>query len=339
MRFIRQAGQFVGRHMPIAVPICVVLGVLFPQIFGPLKAFVPYLCAIVSFQGSLNTSVHQVVDTFRRPRTLLVILLATIVVMPVSACIIGGLVFSDQEIVTGIVIEYSIPVAVVSFMWIDMYRGNASLGLAAILVSTVIAPLTLPLTLQLLMGETVQVDVVSMVSDPTFMVAIPAFAGVLLNELTRGWGHEVLSPNLSSICRLLLMVIITSNSTGMSSYVLSFDPLVLQVALFILVFAVAGFALGLVLARLLGLSVPDMVSACYCVGLRNISSGAVIATQFFPDSSVIIPVMMGALFQQVLLALFGWVVQRLTGEERERSHRRVLDARLRQRGERRKDEQ
>lgn len=333
MDLIRRAGTFVGSHMPIVVPCCVVLGVLFPQVFSVLKPAVTLLFAIITFQGSLNTSLRQIVRTFRHPSELLAILAVSIVVMPVLARLAGGLFFSDFEIVAGIVIEYSIPVAVVSFMWIDMYHGNASLGLAAILVSTVLAPVTLPITIQLLMGTAVQVDVLSMVKDLALMVAVPAVAGVAVNEFTGGWGHETLSPRIAPLCRLLAVFVITCNSTGMSAYVLSFDPMVLQAALFILVFACFGFALGLVVACLMRVPPADLYSMVFAVGLRNISSGAVIAAEFFPGAAII-PVMMGTLFQQVLAAVVSAVLHHLMAEERERGRKRVLMARFLQRRER-----
>ena len=153
-----------------------------------------------------------------------------------------------------------------------------------------------------------------------------------MNELSKGWGHETLAPNLGAFTRLFSVFVIACNSTGLAPYVRSFDPLVLEVAAFICVFATLGFVLGLGMARLLGLSVQDMLSMVFCVGLRNISSGSVIVTQFFPGSAII-PVMAGTLFQQILAAVFGSLVQHLTGEERERQHKRVRLARLRERGE------
>ena len=151
--------------------------------------------------------------------------------------------------------------------------------------------------------------------------------------MSKGWGHETLAPNLGAFTRLFSVFVIACNSTGLAPYVRSFDPLVLEVAVFICVFATLGFVLGLGMARLLGLSVQDMLSMVFCVGLRNISSGSVIVTQFFPGPAII-PVMAGTLFQQILAAVFGSLVQRLTGEERERQHKRVRLARLRERGKR-----
>ncbi len=327
MGAVRRLGNFVGGHMPYIVPVCVAAGVAFPDVFGRVSWTVPYLFALITFQGSLSATLSQVARVFRHPRELVALLALTMVAMPVAARVAGGIAFSDPEIVTGIVIEYSIPVAVVSFMWIDIFHGNASLGLAAVLVSTVAAPVTLPLTLQLLMGESVHMDALSMFRDLALMVALPAVAGVAVNELGRGWGGERLSPAISPYCRLLLLLVIACNATGMSDYVLSLDAVVLESAAFILVFAILGFVAGAALARALDVPIADLYSITFCAGLRNISSGTVVATEFFPGAAII-PVMLGTLFQQVLAAIAGNVLSAHVGAEHERQRSRAAAARL-----------
>ena len=65
----------------------------------------------------------------------------------------------------------------------------------------------------------------------------------------------------------------------------------------------------------------------FTCGMRNISSGAVIATQYFPGE-VVFPVMCGTLFQQVLASLIGHAFEQLTGEERKRQRALVDAARI-----------
>ena len=60
-------GKFLAGHMQVIVPICVTLGVLFPQQIGVLKPIVPVLFAFMTFQGALSNTFHQVAEVFRRP--------------------------------------------------------------------------------------------------------------------------------------------------------------------------------------------------------------------------------------------------------------------------------
>ena len=155
-----------------------------------------------------------------------------------------------------------------------------------------------------------------------FMIAIPAVLGIVINELTHGWGHEKLSPALSPACKFMMMGVIASNSTAMSEYVLHMNAVRLEVALFILAFAISGFVVGILVARALHLPYSETTTMCFTCGMRNISSGAVIATQYFPGE-VVFPVMCGTLFQQVLASLIGHLFERLTGEERAAQRKRV----------------
>lgn len=193
-------GKFLAGHMQIIVPICVALGVLFPQQIGVLKPIVPALFAFMTFQGALSNTFHQVAEVFRRPLHLILALLVSAVLIPIAAYAMGSLFFgSNPNLVCGIVLEYSVPVAVTAFMWISMFGGNGPLALTIILTSSVISPVTIPLTLKLLLGATVSIDVPSMMQDMAFMIAIPAVLGIVINELTRGWGHEKLSRALDRL--------------------------------------------------------------------------------------------------------------------------------------------
>lgn len=319
MGWYRKVGAFIGSHMAWIAPVCVAVGVAVPELFAPVRAWVPLLFAFITFQGALNNRFSQIAAVFRRPVFLLLLLTISTVVMPVLAYLFAMLCFAgDTNIVTGIVLEYSVPVAVVAYLWIGMYGGNRPLGLSAILVSTVLAPFTIPLTLQVLLGTVVHLDVGAMMWQMAYMIAIPAVVGMAVNDLSQrwhgrwgaGWGEKRLAPALGPASKMLLVLIITTNSTQMADYLRHPTWETLAVALFILVFAASGFVWGFLLARRSHRPVVDVVTATYVTGLRNISAGAVIAAQFFPGATVF-PVMMGTMFQQVLAGLMSKHLVRL----------------------------
>ena len=162
------------------------------------------------------------------------------------------------------------------------------------------------------MGASIDVDAPAMMFDMTLMIAAPALVGMIVNDLTRGWGRDVLSPAAAPLSKIFLVLIITSNSTAMSEYVLHMTWTRLGVALFILLFALSGFAWGALVARVLRVNAPTAVTMSFDCGLRNISSGAVIATRYFPGE-VVFPVMCGTLFQQLLASLVGRAMTRAVG--------------------------
>ena len=301
----KRLGRSIGSHMPVIVVLCVAAGVLFPRALAPLGPAVPALFAFMTFQGSLDNTFHQVVGVLRDPLPLIAILSVTLVAMPALAFLLANALFGgNADLVAGILLAYCVPIGIVSFMWVGMFSGNTALGLTAILASTVVSPFSIPLTLKLLMGTTIHIDAGGMMLDMLLMIALPALAGMLANDLTRGWAREVLSPAAAPLSKIFLIIIIASNSTSMSEYVLHMNWTRLGVALFVLLFTASGFAWGLLAARLLRTDEATAITLSFDCGLRNISSGAVIATQYFPGEAVF-PVMCGTLFQQLLASLAG----------------------------------
>ena len=58
---------------------------------------------------------------------------------------------------------------------------------------------------------------------------------------------------------------------------------------------------------------------CFDCWLRNISSGAVIASQYFPGE-VVFPVMCGTMFQQILASLFGKAMKHFFSDDAKGAH-------------------
>lgn len=305
----KRLGGFIGSHMAFISPSCVVLGVLFPQI-GVLRPLVTPLFAFMTFQSALSNTFGNLARTVRHPAPMLVSLILATVLMPSVACVLATALFgSDPNLVCGVVLEYSVPVAVVAAMWTNMLGGDPALSLATILVSTVAAPFSIPLTLHLLLGQTIEVDAARMMGEMVVSIALPALAGTLANDVSRGRAARELSPVIAPAAKIALVLVILTNSTGVAPYVRSLTPQLVGVALFICAFAASGYALGLLAARAMRLPREQTVSVTYLVGMRNISAGAVIAGEYFPGE-VMFPVVIGTLFQQVLAAAFGSVLRR-----------------------------
>ncbi len=89
-------GKFLAGHMQVIVPICVTLGVLFPQQIGVLKPIVPALFAFMTFQGALSNTFHQVAEVFRRPLHLILALFVSAVLIPIAAYAMGSLFFGSN---------------------------------------------------------------------------------------------------------------------------------------------------------------------------------------------------------------------------------------------------
>ncbi len=310
----KRLGDTIAHNMVFLVPLCLALGVCTPNVFIPLKPLITPMFAFVTFQGSLGNNFHNLARTFRRPAPMLAAIAISQVLMPLMGRVLGGLLFSDPSIVAGIVLEYSVPIAVTSTMWIGIYAGDMPLALGTLLISTLISPVTIPATLGLLVGATVQVDAAGMFIDMLVMIAVPALAATALNQVTDGRTETRLSPALAPLARIFVILVITTNSTSLHDFMFSLTPELAGVMVFIALMASSGYLWGFAAARLMGLGRERSVTLTFCSALRNISAGAVIAQTYFPAATMF-PVMTGTLFNQFLAAVFGRMFSRTFSSE------------------------
>lgn len=301
---------FIEKWMFLVTPCCLAFGVLLPSVAELGLPYVSLVFAFMTFIGGLKSSFRDVAAVFRHPLPLLASMAVLHVVLPAAAWGLGHLLFPDNvNYVTGMVLEFAVPTAVVSMMWVSIYRGSSPLSLSLVVVDTLLAPFLIPLTVRLLVGSRVQVDTLEMMRELVFMIALPALLAMLLNQISRGRVRETWPSRLAPFSKMCLIFVVTANSSKVADYVRHMNAERFLVSGCILLLAFSGYVLGWLLARLFRQNREITVSMIYGSGMRNISAGAVIAVAYFPPE-VVFPVMIGTLFQQVLAALFGVLITR-----------------------------
>lgn len=296
--------------MALVTPTCLVLGVCFPDIAKHGVPFVPMVFAFMTFASALKSTFKDVAGVFKNPAPLFVILVMLHVGIPLMACGVGHLFFADNaKLITGMILEFSVPTAVAGLMWVTIYNGNSPLSLSVVVVDTVAAPFLIPLTLRILVGQKVHMDTVQMMRELVFMVAVPAILAMCLNLISKNKVKETWPKALAPYSKLALMFVVTSNSSKVAPYIRHMNLQRVAVAAMILVLAASGYAIGWLIAKLWKKDRETTVSMIYGTGMRNISAGAVIAAAYFPGE-VMFPVMIGTLFQQVLAAFYGKAIEK-----------------------------
>lgn len=302
--------QFIEKWIFLVTPVCVVLGVIFSDITIHGNPYVPVVFAVMTFIGALKSSFKDIVGVFRHPLALIISMVCIHVVMPLIAFGIGSILFADNaDLVTGMVLEFAVPSAVVALMWVSIYNGSSPLSLSLVMTDTILAPFLIPLTLRVLVGSEVSINTFGMIEELIFMIALPAVAAMVINEISAGKTKTSLPPKLAPLSKICLMYVQICNSAKVAPYIRHMDLQLLMVVIIIFILAAFGYFLGWCAALLFRQGKERLVSMVFGVGMRNISAGAVIASTYFPAETVF-PVIIATLFQQVLAALYGTMIKR-----------------------------
>ncbi|SOC41796.1 bile acid:sodium symporter family protein [Ureibacillus acetophenoni] len=314
---LKSLNSWLQRYMPILTPLSLIVGVFIADIGNQLLFLVPWIFAIMTFLSSLSLNFKGLTSFTKYPWVILFTIAFLHIIMPFWAYFVSTLVFHDHLLTIGFVLSVAIPTGVTSFIWVSFCKGHLALGLSIILIDTLIAPFVVPTLLHFVVGEAVSINTTSIMIDLLWMIVLPSIAGVVLNELTKGKVVDKIGKPLAPFQKICLFLIIMINSSAIAPYFEHMSWEILWIIVVVFVLAVSGYALCLLIGHFLWKDISIITTFIFTGGMRNIAVGVVIATTYFP-SKVVMPVVFGMLFQQVLAAQFSKILEKYKEKYKEK---------------------
>jgi bile acid:Na+ symporter, BASS family len=307
---LQKLNKQLEKIMPLITPTGVVTGVIFSAHLKDLSYLIPWIFAFMTFAGSLGSNFRSLKNVLIHPFPIFVAMMVLHVLMPVWAWSVGHIAFSgDVYTITGLILGMVIPTGVTSFIWVSIYRGNIPLVLSLILIDTLLSPIIVPFSLSLFMGQSVEMDFVSIMKGLFGMVVIPSLIGMFLNQVTKGKIKDQLGVHLAPFSKISIGFVVMLNGAIVAPYLRNVDLKLVSITVIVFFIALTGYLFSFLLGRLLKRDRDTVVTLTFTGGMRNISAGAVIAVSFFP-AAVAVPVVVGMLFQQVLASTNGFFLER-----------------------------
>lgn len=307
---LQKLNQQMGKMMPFMTPTGVVIGVLLSAYLKDYTYLIPWIFALMTFVGSLDNNFKTFKEAISHPVPILVALVILHIAMPLWALAVGHLTFQgDRYTITGMVLAMVIPTGITSFIWASIYKGNTVLTLSIILIDTLLSPFIVPLSLSLILGQTINMDVWGVMKGLLGMIVVPSLLGMILNQVTKGKVKDVLGTPLAPFSKMAVGVTVMLNAAVVAPHL---KPVTLKlVAITVVVFflALSGYWISFFIGKLMKKDQSTVIALMFTGGMRNISAGAVIAVTFFP-AAVAVPVVVGMLFQQVLASTNGAILER-----------------------------
>ena len=307
---MKRVNEFLTRFFPLLITGGLVGGIFLGDLIIPLQVIVPFVFASVTFISSLTMNFNSFKETLMTPKPMIAVMLVLRLIMPLWAMLVGNIVFQgDIYTTTGIILFALLPTGINSAIWVMMYKGNVPLTLSIIFLDTFLSPFLLPLSLALLTGTTVEMEVGSLMISLIQMVVLPSFLGMVINQLTKGEVNKTWSPRLAPFAKIGLIVVVIINGAMSAPHFESFDFNILIIMITVFFLSFSGYVISWMIGNLFKFDQEEIVSLVYSGGMRNVSVGIVIAVSYFP-SEVSIPVIIAILFQQTINGLVGFFLSR-----------------------------
>jgi len=266
----RNTAKFKGFSFTTMIFAAVSLAMYYPQYFVQVgdfklaKLIIPLLQVIMFGMGS-ELSLKELAAVLKTPKTIAVGVICHYTIMPLIGFTIATVFNFPKEIAAGIILVGCCPSGLASNVMSYLARANLALSIAVTTVSTLLAPLFVPLLMRLLADRFVAVHFWDMAWDTTKVVLIPIFAGLLFHILVRGkvkWLDKIM-PLISMLGIGLIIVVITA--AGRDS-LLKVGPLLV---LAVLIHNILGYTMGYWSSRLLRFKEKDCRTISLEVGMQN----------------------------------------------------------------------
>ena len=297
------------KWMAVLTPLSLCIGVIFDQIGQTLISWIPFVFAIMTFISGLNIRMRDAKVFVQHPKTILFCIAFLHMLMPVWAYFLAETFFDNHLLTIGFVLAVAVPTGVTSMIWISVSKGNMPLGLAIVVIDTMLAPFVMPAIVQLVVGNELDIATKSIVIDMIWMIVLPSILGIAVNEISKGEFPKKYGQGLALTSKLCLFFIVMVNSSVVAPYLKNLNGDIVKIIFVVLCVSISGYLFAAILAKLFWQDRTIGTTFIFTAGMRNIAAGVVVATTYFP-AKVVLPVVLGMLFQQVLASFASQAVKK-----------------------------
>lgn len=286
----------------------VTFSLYYPQYFTGIgnfsfKNLIVPLLQLIMFGVGTTMGYKDFGGIIRQPKAVIIGIICQFTIMPFVGFTIANTFDFPPEIAAGVILIGCVPSGLASNVMSYIANANVPLSITVTATATLLAPLMTPLLMELLAGQFVSVDFLTMMWDIIKMVILPICAGLLYNYFLGGkfvWLDKAM-PVVSMVSIALIITIITA--AGRDSLTAVGGLLVLAV----LIHNLCGFGLGYTVSRLFRLDERSCRTIALEVGLQNGGLASGLALQMGKVATVgLAPAIFGPLMNITGSSLATW---------------------------------
>lgn len=277
--------------------------------------FLPLALCIIMLGMGLGLTLQDFQRIWLEPKAVILGLVAQLIMLPVVGFLLASIFPLSPEIAVGVMILAACPGGPTSNMVTYLVRGNVALSITLTAISSLITIVTIPLVVNLAMGQfmgeavTLQLSFLTTVVRIAVITLIPVTLGMVLHHYAPTFTARV-EHWVKWLSLFLLALIIVGLLAKERANVASFF---VQVGWVTLTLNVLTMALGFAIATLTKLDRPSAKSITVEVGIQNGTLAIAIASApaFLNNPTMAIPAAIYALIMYPTSAAFAWIIRNL----------------------------
>jgi bile acid:Na+ symporter, BASS family len=237
--------QFIEKYFWIFLIAGLVLGLLFPFYNNLLMRLLKPLLMIMLFLVFLKTDLIHILKEIKDYRLMAFLVFMFMLVIPVIFFL--GINLFDRELAIGILLLTAMPAGVSSPTLTDIVNGNTALALSITIVTSMVAPFTVPLLFRFINIDTLSIDIFQIFKDLSILVFVP----LILSQIFKKYFPERINKGkhiFTSVNIIVLFIIVYASIGSQHNVILSnFTDILWKTGFLYLVFIllhIVGYLMG-----------------------------------------------------------------------------------------------
>jgi BASS family bile acid:Na+ symporter len=288
----------------------------------------PILLGLLLFNAGIGLKTSELKDLLHYPRLLLVGFLGN---LGIPLAFIASISFTMtlwhnpdevQQILTGLALIASMPIAGASTAWSQNANGNLALSLGLVLMTTLLSPALTPLALHtggLLTNGDYSEDLHEIAANGAIgflgaWVIVPSILGIALGGAIGAKSTARASPYLKFANSIILLLLNYSNASISLPNVFASPDLDFIAIMVVIVglLCLTMFGSGYLIARAFGVDRSGTASLMFGLGMNNNGAGLVLASLTLTDHpGVMLPIIFYNLIQHLMAAFVDKFLSRI----------------------------
>lgn len=248
-----------------------------PSPFAGLTGLIVPVLGVIMFGMGMTLTAADFRQILQRPRDIGVGVAAQYGIMPVTGFVLAEAFNLDPVLASGVILVGACPGGTASDVITYLARGDIALSLTITSVTTLMAPLMIPMFMYIFAGRWVDVPAAALFISTVKIILLPVALGVFFRVVFGDRIKYVLPglPGLSTLAIIFIVAVIVAANAG------SIAKVGAGVALIVVLHNLIGLVLGYYAARLSGMDVRAARTVSIEVGMQNSGLAVALANVHF----------------------------------------------------------
>ncbi len=287
----------------MVVLLGIIAGILLPKYFRPLAPYGTYLLMLIFFTSSLRLNIKELLGYAKDWKMLTLANGFKLIFLPLAMWLPCYLFAPDWAM--AFLIMGAMPVGMTIALIADLFGGKTSLALVITAVTSLLAPITIPLVFWLAIGRIVPIPVLTLFGNLFLTIVIPFIAAAIVQQKAPKVvkNYDSIWRNVAVWTFGILIAAIVGDTTGQGPIILSARDIGLIIVMLIYIAALTALAFLMAWWR----TNAEKSTLALCMVYLNNTLALYVANRYFPSSRLMTQLVILLLVINVLLPPFRWI--------------------------------